>query len=222
MSTKKTAKEAAASEPRSKPKEQEELEQSLREANGEIRRLKGVIDALLAAREADAEVKRLQDELAVLKLAADEDENEPEAAEPVLGVASTGEVEEGSAESTLTQEEQVQGRNWKELFVSSDVFREHIKPHLGDTWTATLMEACGVARSMPKSSKIESSRVYMSHTDMVASLEVIRFAMSRGAKLRWTHMVKAAEAGAKGGGSRSVRGPLLGPTLAGFSPRADL
>ena len=48
----------------------------------------------------------------------------------------------------LTAEEK-QGEKWRELFLSPDIFKEHIEPHLGETWTATLMEACGHAWSRP-------------------------------------------------------------------------
>merc|ERR1711978_833215 len=59
-----------------------------------------------------------------------------------------GDAQCAAAEENLTVEEQ-QGEKWKELFVSSDVFREHIEPELGETWTAILMEACGKAYSLP-------------------------------------------------------------------------
>ena len=53
-------------------------------------------------------------------------------------------VDAREPDAPLTKEEQ-QGERWRELFLSPDIFKEHIAPHLGVGWTAVLMEACELA-----------------------------------------------------------------------------
>ena len=81
-----------------------------------------------------------------------------------------------AAEEILTEEEQ-QGERWKELFVSSDVFREHIQPELGETWTAILMEACGQATSKTDS-QVERKR--MDAKDAMRSASLYQWCCARG------------------------------------------
>ena len=148
--------------------QQEELEQSLREANAEIRRLKGVIDALLAAREADAEVKRH----AVLKRQQEADEVETEA---------------------KATEEEVPGEKWKEFFLTNDVFREHIRPKLGETWAAILMEACGQMKSWPI--HLKPTHVWMNHYDATSSIPLLKWCITRGYAMVGETVIAAAKRG---------------------------
>ena len=91
----------------------------------------------------------------------------------------------------LTAEEK-QGEKWKELFVSSDVFREHIQPQLGKTWTATLMEACGQARSLPRT---ERELVFMNGADATRSIPMLLWAKKRGYTLTKRTFCFAAKGG---------------------------
>ena len=95
-------------------------------------------------------------------------------AEDARGAAD--EDDGAAAEEILTVEEQ-QGRKWKELFVSSDVFREHIQPELGETWTAILMEACGQATSKTTS---QVERKTMSAKDATQSVALYEWSCARG------------------------------------------
>ena len=81
-----------------------------------------------------------------------------------------------SAEETLSAEN-MQGRKWKELFVSSDVFREHIQPELGETWTAILMEACGQATSKTVS---QVERKTMDAKEATRSVAMYEWCCARG------------------------------------------
>ena len=144
-----------------------ELEQSLIDAEAKIKHQAQIIEALLAGRE--AELARLRDELATFK-------RKEEAKE-------------------VKSEEELQGERWRELFLSPDIFREHIAPKLGEGWTAVLREACGQARSWPlprgerKVAKVE---------DAMMSLPMLRWSIDRGLKatdLKQDHAAEAAWSG---------------------------
>ena len=120
---------------------------------------------------------RLVDE--VIRLKADRD-----AAADAKGIRTR-------AEATLTEGD-MQGRGWKDLFVSSDVFREHIAPKLGETWTALLKEACGQARSVLES-KVE--RKTMNTEDATQSVSILRWCIDRGYRFSAVTARKAASQG---------------------------
>ena len=88
-----------------------------------------------------------------------------------------GDAQGAAADETLTVE--VQGQKWKELFVSSDVFREHIAPKLGEPSTALLLEACGVARSGPEA-KMTIVKMKMPRNCVVSSITMLLWCKERG------------------------------------------
>ena len=115
------------------------------------------------------EVQKLRDELSELKRTHD-DEDEP-------GVA-------------LTPEE-LHGERWREFFLTSDVFREHIEPQLEKPWKAVLKEACRKAWSRPVP---RGPTKRMKVTDTLSSLPLLLWCRDRGlsvAKLRTNGMESA-------------------------------
>ena len=99
-----------------------------------------------------------------------------------LRVEVDGLKEKGvNAEKTLTAEE-VQGQRWKDLFVSSDVFREHIEPKLGEPWRAVLMEACGKARSNTIEDRKPMKLRRQDLAESGCSADLLRWSIPRGLK----------------------------------------
>ena len=144
-----------------------ELEQSLIDAEAKIKHQAQIIEALLAGRE--AELARLRDELATFK-------RKEEAKE-------------------VKSEEELQGERWRELFLSPDIFREHIAPKLGEGWTAVLREACGQARSWPLP---RGERKVIKVDDAMQSMAMLRWSVERGLQisgLSASHTAAAARSG---------------------------
>ena len=105
---------------------------------------------------------------------------------------------EGGA--TTTTEEVDQGRKWREFFLKSDIFREHIAPEIGDTCKAILIEACGTAVSYPvgdrrRRKKRKRLKMVMDHDGATGSIPLLQWCIARGYKMVAETMIAAAEGG---------------------------
>ena len=120
--------------------------------------------------ELEAEVKRLRQRVQELEL-------------------RPGVVEPPQPGVTLTKEE-LQGERRRKLFLTSDIYREHIAPKLGKTWRAILLEACGQAVSRPL-----GETKTMSTRDVVRSVPMLIWCIERGYKLTMRTAMNAAEQG---------------------------
>ena len=122
--------------------------------------------------ELEAEVKRLRQRVQELEL-------------------RPGVVEPPQPGVTLTKEE-LQGERRRKLFLTSDIYREHIAPKLGKTWRAILLEACGqaVSRPLPRG---ESKT--MSRRDALSSVPMLIWCIERGYPLTADSTATAAEQG---------------------------
>ena len=93
--------------------------------------------------------------------------------------------------------------SWREFFLKSKISKDYIEPKLGETWSALLMEACGVARSTPiaevaakKSSvQLPSMVVRFDSSHAVLSVSLLTWCISRGYQLSSRTSLDAAWAG---------------------------
>lgn len=103
-------------------------------------------------------------------------------------------------DATTTTQEVDQGRKWREFFLTSDIFREHIKPEIGDTCKAILLEACGTAVSYPvgdrrRRKKRKRLKMAMDHDGATGSIPLLEWCIARGYKMVAETMIAAAEGG---------------------------
>ena len=133
----------------------------------EIRRLR--IQLIDQKKAGDAEIERLQELITV------------EAHEA-----------EKAREKDDAQRKDAQGREWRQFFVQSEIFKIHVEPLLDFEWRAILSEACGTAISTPKDRIVKKK---MATREIVRTLPLLKFAIARGYLPSENTLARAAEHG---------------------------